>query len=266
MILFFVILSVLLALIILVIFVVLNINTHRKFVLVKYIDNCKYPTIIGLTKNGLYTNIINNPKDKILIAFLSGDEINGTYLNPKTFQLTDKDNVARIIKSDYNTSFNLFAFNFNICINSPYRITSLISKITYITDFNYSALFYNDLNFFAITSLSPLIINIIDHTNFTILKQIINLSWINSYGSLSIKSNPILINGIYWVIGTNNNKLVFILLDLINKLIINSFSIDIDFDVHFGLIYNKLNDTFSIPIFKNNKIHIFNILKNSLYS
>ena len=129
MILFFVILSVLLALIILVIFVVLNINTHRKFVLVKYIDNCKYPTIIGLTKNGLYTNIINNPKDKILIAFLSGDEINGTYLNPKTFQLTDKDNVARIIKSDYNTSFNLFAFNFNICINSPYRITSLISKI-----------------------------------------------------------------------------------------------------------------------------------------
>ena len=85
MILFFVILSVLLALIILVIFVVLNINTHRKFVLVKYIDNCKYPTIIGLTKNGLYTNIINNPKDKILIAFLSGDEINGTYLNPKTF-------------------------------------------------------------------------------------------------------------------------------------------------------------------------------------
>lgn len=266
MILLFIISSVILALIILVIFVFININNHLKFVIVNYIDNCKYPSIIGLTKNGYYTNIINNPKDNILITFISGEEINGTYLNPKTFQLIDKENVARIIKADNISTFNLFAFNFNICINSPYRITSLLSKTTYIFDYKYAGFFFNELNFFAITSLSPLIINIIDHSNFTILKQFINISWINSYGYLDIKSNPILINGIYWIIGTNNNKLVFILFDIVNKQIINSFSIDINFDIHFGLIYNKFNDTFSLPIFKNNKINILNIIKNSLYS
>lgn len=266
MILLFIISCIILSLILLTIFVFFNIKTHRKFVIIDYIDNCKSPSIIGLNNNGFYTNIINNPKDKILITFFSGDEIKGTYLHPNTFQLIDKENIARIIKADYISNFNLFAFNFNICINTPYRITSLLSKTTYIFDNEYSGFFYNDLGYFTITSLSPLIIKKISKDNFYILDTFCNISWINSYGYIYIKSNPILINGIYWIIGTNKNKLIFILFDLSNKSFINSFSIDINFDIHFGLIFNKFNDTFSIPIIKNNRINIFNILKNSLYS
>lgn len=267
MILLLIISSVALALIILVIFVFINIKTHKEFVVVDYIDNCKYPSVIVLNNNGLYTNIINNPKDKILITFISGEVINGAYINPNTFQLLDKENIARIIKADTISNFNLFSYNFNICINSPYRITSLISKTTYIFDNKYAGFFFNDLDFFAITSISPLIIYKINKNNFSIHSTpFISLSWNNSYGSLHIKSNPILINGIYWFIATNNIKLVFILFDIINNLFINSFSININFDIHFGLIYNKFNDSFSIPIFKNNKIHFFNVLRSSLFS
>lgn len=266
MILLFIILSVILALIILVVFIFINIKNNRKFVVVNYIDNCKYPSIIALTNNGFYTNIINSKNDKILITFISGDEINGTYLNPKTFQLIEKENFARIVKADSITNFNLFAFDFNICINSPYRITSLLSKTTYFFDNDLAGFFYNDLGYFAITSISPLIIKKIKSNNFVIAENFINISWFNSHGTLSIKSNPVLINGIYWIIGSNNNKLIFILFDIIKKSIINTFSIDINFDIHFGLIYNKFNDTFLIPIFKNNKINIFTIQKNSLYS
>jgi len=266
MILLFIILSVFFAIIILIIFVLTNIKTNRKFIVINHIDNCKYPSIIGLTNNGLYTNIINNSKDKILITFISGNDINGTYLNPKTFQLIDKDNVSRIIKNESISNINLFAFNYNICINSPYRITSLMTKTTYIFDNEYGGFFTNDIGYFAITSVSPLIIKKIKDTNFSIIDTYINLSWQNTYGTLSIKSNPILINGIYWFITSNHNKLIFILFDFINKSFINSFSIDINFDIHFGLIFNKFNETFSIPIFKNNKIQFFNINKNSLYS
>ena len=266
MILLFIILSVIFAIIILVIFVLININTNRKFVIINHIDNCKFPSIIGLTNNGLYTNIINNYKDKILITFISGNELNGTYLNSKTFQLIDKDNVSRIIKNESISNINLFAFNYNICINYPYRITSLMSKTTYIFDNKYGGFFYNDMGYFAITSVSPLIIKKIMGSNFTIIDTYFNLSWQNTYGTLTIKSNPVLINGIYWFIASNNNKLIFILFDFINKSFINSFAINIDFDIHFGLIFNKFNDTFSIPIFKNNKIQFFNINKNSLYS
>jgi hypothetical protein len=266
MILLFIILSVIFAIIILVIFVLININTNRKFVIINHIDNCKFPSIIGLTNNGLYTNIINNYKDKILITFISGNEINGTYLNSKTFQLIDKNNVSRIIKNESISNINLFAFNYNLCINYPYRITSLMSKTTYIFDNKYGGFFYNDMGYFAITSVSPLIIKKISNDNFNILDIFCNISWINSYGTIYIKSNPILINGIYWIIGTNKNKIIFILFNLSNKSFINSFSLDINFDIHFGLIFNKFNDTFSIPIIKNNRIQIFNILKNSLYS
>jgi len=141
-----------------------------------------------------------------------------------------------------------------------------MTKTTYIFDNEYGGFFSNDMGYFAITSVSPLIIKKIKDTNFYIIDTYINLSWQNTYGSLSIKSNPILINGIYWFIASNHNKLIFVLFDFINKSFINSFSIDIDFDIHFGLIFNNFNDTFSIPIFKNNKIQFFNINKNSLYS
>lgn len=267
MILLLIISSVTLALIILVIFVFINIKTHKEFVVVDYIDNCKYPSVIVLNNNGLYTNIINSPKDKILITFISGEEIKGAYLNQNTFQLFDKQFITRIFKPDSISPFNLFSFNFNICINSPYRITSLISKTTYFLDFKFAGFFFNDLDFFAITSISPLIIHKINNNNFSFHSTPpLTLYWNNSYGSLHIKSNPILINGIYWFIATNNIKLVFILFDIINNLFINSFSININFDIHFGLIYNKFNDSFSIPIFKNNKIHFFNLLRNSLFS
>jgi hypothetical protein len=122
------------------------------------------------------------------------------------------------------------------------------------------------MGFFAITSVSPLIIKIINYTNFNIIDTYFNLSWHNSFGTITIKSNPILINGFYWFIASNHNKLIFILFDFINKSFINSFAINIDFDIHFGLIFNKFNDTFYIPIFKNNKIQFFNINKNSLFS
>ena len=267
MILLFIITSIILAIIILIIFVFINIKNNRKYIVVDYIDHCKFPSIIALTNNGYYTNIINNKKDKLLITYISNEDINGSYLNPNTFQLTEKESFTRIIKADSITNFNLFAFDFNICINSPYRITSLLSKKTYIFDNKYCGFFYNDLGYFALTSVSPLIINKIDSKNFKLYDKYMDVSWINSHGILDIKSNPVLINGIYWFIATNNNnKLVFILFDIIYKKFINTFYVDINFDIHFGLIYNKINDTFSIPIIKNNKIHIFNIIKNSLYS
>jgi hypothetical protein len=176
MILFFVILSILLAIIILIIFVFINIKNHRKYIVVDYIDHCKFPSIIALTNNGNYTNIINNKKDKLLITYISDEDINGSYLNPTTFKLTEKENYTRIIKTDSITNFNLFAFDFNISINMPYRITSLLSKKTYIYDNKYSGFFYNDLGYFALTSVSPLIINKIDNNTFKLYDKYMEVS------------------------------------------------------------------------------------------
>ena len=69
MILLFIIICLILALIFLGLFVYMTYKPQRKFTVVEYIDHCKYPTIMGLKNNGIFTNIINSPRDKIIIVF-----------------------------------------------------------------------------------------------------------------------------------------------------------------------------------------------------
>lgn len=261
---FYLIVCVIFALLILLLFVLLNINWDKRFTVIKYIDDCENPTILGLTKRGLYTNVISNPDDKILILFISNDEINGTFISNKDYQLINKEKVNRVVLNDYNEDLLLFAFNYRIYFSSPYRITSIQTQYTYKTNKNQMSFFSNDLGYFMISSLNPLKIDKINDTNFNIIEEYMNVSWINNYGFINIKSNPILINGIYWMIGCNEDKLIFILFDFIKKEIINHYQISVDFEIHNGLIYNKYKDMFLIPIKKNGKISIFNIKRNFL--
>lgn len=259
MILFLIILSLILALIILLIFIYRTLNIKNKFITINYIDHCKYPSIIGLKLNGSYTNIISNSKDKILITFISGEDINGTYLNSSTFQLINKEKVSRISGNNNMNSPLLFYDYYNIFFSSPYRITSILSKRSYIFPYSQSSFLFNDSGSFCISSISPLTIHKINKINFEILELFMNINWINNFDTLKINSNPILINGLYWIIGSNDNCLVFIVFDLTEKKFINFFSIDIDFKIHNGLIYNTLSETFHIPIIKHDKIQIYNI-------
>jgi hypothetical protein len=265
MILLFVISSLILSLIILVIFVFITIKTYTNFFIIDYIHNCNNPSIIGYTNNGIYTNIIKNKKDKILITFVNdNNDLNATFLYSSTFQIIDKNNISTIINNNPLPPSLLFAFNFNLCLAMEKKIFSLFSKLTYsikYTDFSFFS-FQNE--YFIISSLSPLIINKIN-TNFHILNEIININW-NDDISINIKSNPIFINGFFWIIGTNDNNLFFIIFDIINKKIINFFKINIYFNICKGLIYNSYNETFIIPVIKYNKIQIYNIKKNDILS
>jgi len=264
MILFLIIISVIITLSLLLLFVLLNINWDKRFNVIKYIDNCNYPTILGLTNGGLYTNILNNPNDRILILFISDDEINATFINNKDYQLINKKKVNRVVYNDYNNNLMLFAFNYRIYFSSPYRITSIQTQNSYMISKEYSSFFSNDLGYFMVSSINPLRIHKINNDNFKIIEEYMNISWINNYGFITIKSNPILINGIYWMIGCNDNQLIFILFDFIKKSIINHYHISIDFEIHNGMIYNKYKDMFLIPIKKNGKINIFTIKRNFL--
>jgi len=258
MILLFIIICLILALIFLGIFVYMTYKPQRKFTVVEYIDHCKYPTIMGLKNNGIFTNIINSPRDKIIIVFISGDDINTTYLNSTSFQLVDKENYTRLLTNDIDDYMNLFAYDYNISIQSPYRITSINNKVSYIYEYRESGFIKDDGIEYIVKSISPLVV----------LKnkkeEILNISWINTYGTLRISSNPIIINGYYWIIGSNDKYLVFVIFDIINKKVINVYSVNINFKVYNGLIYNKYNETFIIPIIKDNKIQIYNIQRNDL--
>lgn len=170
--------------------------------------------------------------------------------------------VNKIVLNDFYEYLHLFAFNYRIFFSSPYRITSIQTRNSFVINNEYMSFFYNDLGYFMISSINPLKIDKINDTNFNIIEEYMNISWINNYGFIYIKSNPILINGIYWIIGSNKNYLIFILFDFIKKEIINHFHISIDFEIHNGLIYNKFKDMFLIPIIKNGKISIFNIKRN----
>jgi len=257
---FYLIVCIIFALLILLLFVLLNINWEKRFTIIKELENCKSPTIIGLNRKGIYTNILNSPDDKILILFISDDLINATFINNKDFQLINK--VNKVVLNDFYDYLHLFAFNYRIFFSSPYRISSIQTHNTYFINKQQSSFFYNDLGYFMISSINPLKIDKINDTNFNIIQEYMNISWINNYGFINIKSNPILINGIYWMIGTDNNNLIFILFDFIKKEIINHFHISIDFEIYNGLIYNKFKDMFLIPIIKNGKISIFNIKRN----
>jgi hypothetical protein len=264
MILLFIISCLILALIIFAIFFFSNYKTYNKYYIIKHIENCKSPTIIGLSKNGIYTNIINSPKDKIIISFISDDNINATYLNSTTFQLIDKDNVSIILKYDNLKFISLFYFLYNIYIFSPYRISSLISKNTYIFNKEQAGFFYNEFGYYIVSSLNPLIIHSINNLNFDIISEYMNIKWNDI--NIHINSNPILINGLYWIIGTNENKLYFIVFDFVKKNIIDLFNYNLNNidEISYGLIFNNYNNTFIIPIIKNNKIQILNINKNEL--
>jgi hypothetical protein len=264
MILFLIIISIILTLSLLLIFVLLNIDWDKTYTIIKYIDNCKRVSIIGINNQGKYTNILNNPNDKILILFINNDDINASFINNYDYQLINKKNINRIVSNDFNDYLLLFAFNYRIYFCSPYRITSIQTHNTYMINKQQSSFFSNDLGYFMISSINPFIIHKINDINFKIIHEYMNISWINNYGFISIKSNPILINGIYWMIGSYKNEIIFILFDFINKMIINHFHFSIDFEIDYGLIYNKFKDFFLIPIKKNGKISIFKIKRNSI--
>lgn len=257
MILLFVILCLIFALIILTIFVFITIKSNNKYVAVNYIDHCKSPTIIGYTNNGIYTNKIKNKKDKILIVFESGNDVNATFLNSSTFQILDKKNIVTIFKDTLLHDFLLFSINYNLCLSTDNTIVSLFNKLTYSINFKDFSIFeFNDeLFIFTPSIIKKINSNFIPTDDYFSLKSF-----------FIIKSNPILINGLFWIIASENNILFFIIFDMINKKIINIIEYDIDFQIGKGLIYNSFNDTFHIPIIKNNKIHIFNITKNDVLS
>jgi hypothetical protein len=263
MILLFVISCIILSLIILTIFVFLTIKYDKKYTIVNYIDHCKYPSIIGYTNNGIYTNIIKNKNDKILISFLSDKNLNVSFLSPTTFQIIDKSNISTLINDFSLSPCLIIGLNYNLSLSCDFFIISLLSKITYNFNYPLSAFFKFDNDFYTITSFSPLIIHKINN-DFHILDLIFNINWFDN--DIRINSNPILINGFFWIIGTYDNFLIFLIFDFLNKKIINFYKFDIFFHISYGLLYNSYNDTFIIPIIKNNKIQIFNINKNDILS
>ena len=264
MILLFIVSCLILALITLAIFMFINLKNNKNIFLIKDIENCKSPTITGLTINDKFSNIITSPKDKILIDYIStNDDIYATTLNTSSFQIINE--IHRVFGNDGNRFILLFSHLFNIYIASPFRISSLVNNKTDLFDKDQAGFFFNEEGSFIISSLSPLVINTID-TNFKILNVYMNINWDNIFGSLNINSNPILINNLYWTIGSNDDYLIFIIFDFIQKKVLNYFSIKIDFIISYGLIYNRYDETFLIPIIKNNKIHIYKINKDFIFS
>ena len=241
MILLFVVSCLILALITLGIFVFINIDNNKQFILIKDIEYCKSPTIICLTINDKFSNIISSPKDKILIAYIStNDDIYATTLNSSSLQMINVDNIHRIFGNDGNKFILLFSHLFHMYIASPFRISSLTNNKTYLFNKEEAGFFFNEEGSFIISSFSPFIINSIDG-NFNILNVYMNVDWNNTFGPLIINSNPILIHNLYWTIGSNEDYLIFIIFDFIDKKILNYFSIKKDFHISYGLIYNKYN-------------------------
>jgi hypothetical protein len=155
-----------------------------------------------------------------------------------------------------------FSFNYRLFISSKYRVSSLQIKRDYYLPSNNHSFFNNEIGSFIITSLSPLIIKKINDTNFKIIEDYMNVSWVDDNlldaTYIDIKSCPILINSYYWILGTYKNKLILLIFNFVDKSIVNKIVKEIDDDiiVFNGMIYNKINDEFIIPISRKGKVNI----------
>lgn len=264
MILFLIIFSIILAILILLYFIIKLIINDRKnksfnFYIINKLKKCSQPTIILLGANGRYGNIIKNKNDKILIFFVDDDDIYATFININNFQLINdkKDNLSSILNNDGKEELMVFSFNFRLFISSKFRISSLQLKRDYYFPSDNHSFFNNEIGSFVITSLSPLIINKINDNNFKIIENYMNIYW-NDERYIYIKSCPILINNNYWILGKYKNKIIMIIFNIIDKIIVNKIEKEIDKDIiiYNGMIYNKIKDEFIIPISKKGKINI----------
>jgi len=270
MIFYLIIISIIIAIIILLYFIIkLIINDNKdktfKFYIINKLRKCYQPTIILLGANGRYGNIINNPKDKILIFFVDEDDIYSTFININNFQMiedTNNEYIHKVLANDGKENLMVFAFNYRLFISSKYRVSSLQIKKDYLLESNNHSFFKNELGTFIITSLSPLVIKKINDVNFKNTNEYMNEVWVDDnlldVNYINIKSCPILINNYYWILGNYKNKLILLVFDFVKKTIVNRIvkKIDDDIDIFNGMIYNKLKDEFIIPISKNGKVNI----------
>lgn len=224
------------------------------------------PSLLILNTNAKYTSVINNKNDKMLLVYkdLENDYIYYTYLDVNCRIIkNDKDYIKILYKLKEIENPQLFSFNYRLylksLIDNELRILSLQTKRTYISNTNEDVIFFSFNNkYYAIKSLSPLIINELDDNTFIINDEniILNHIWKKEI-QLKLITTPIIYNTIIYIIGIDNennihmisfNILTFSDIDIINtNIVIN------DNNYPSGFIYNNLTKQFYICTITDNK-------------
>lgn len=224
------------------------------------------PSILILNTDAKYTSVINNKNDKLLLVYkdLENDYIYYTYLDVNCRIIKNDENYIKLLYTMKEIDNpQLFSFNYRLylksSINNELRILSLQTKRTYISNINNDVIFFSFNNkYYAIKSLSPLVINELDDSAFIINNEkiILNHIWKKEI-ELKIITTPIIFNTTMYIIGLDNennihlisfNILTFSDIDIINTNII------IDDNNHpSGFIYNNLTKQFYICTITDNK-------------
>lgn len=243
------------------------------------------PSLLVLTIQAKFTTVINSKNDKILLVYKENKDdddkglINYTYLNVDNCQVIKNDDkyIKQLFDDDDITNPILFSFNYRLFlsskINDDMRILSIQSKRTYLSAFKEAVFFSNKNKYYAITSLSPLLIYELDDNTFTIYdkKAIVeDHKWTDETSTnLKLTTTPIIVNNNCYVMGIDDNNYIqiinFTILTFTNINKINT-NIQIENDNYpTGFIYNNLTNEFYICMLSDKKhIKIIKYIINTI--
>jgi len=231
------------------------------------------PSIIVKSKNNIYSYIINNEDDDIIMTFRNN--LDFSFYNSKIYICNyllkyNTINNIQLIQHNYSKTFEdsrLFSFNNNLYLSMTDVIidNNILTPKMIVMNYDTKTLYINNyLNniknklkweknwqyfehnnkFYLLYSIQPFIIYEINNTTFDIIDIVVNYKW-NNFNNFKLRCStpPIFLNNVFYILShyyyyKNNIKYYNVII--------------ITFNENFKIINYTIN-----PIFDNNKAIIY---------